>query len=170
MKIFSFLITLCVTLMLTGCEAQITEHIMATLTASAPTVTATPVATQAPASTVTLPPALTDTPTVPPLPSATPTPAGEPITYEGSYTYGFEIVSFKPCGVNGAWWVTGERAPMRDLYTRYTALTKTTQPIHVQLRGYVSERGIYGHMGGYEREFTLVEVLEARTIRPGDCR
>jgi hypothetical protein len=40
----------------------------------------------------------------------------------------------------------------------------------VQLRGLVSERGIYGHMGGYQREFYVQSVNEARAIQPGDCR
>jgi hypothetical protein len=146
------LIGLCCVLLSSGCEAQITAHVMATLTASAPT---------------SVPP--TRAPTVPPLPTVTPTLGGEPQEYSGSFTYGFEVISFKPCNSDEVWWLNGEAAAMSDLRTRYAAITKTMQPVHVQLRGLISERGIYGHMGGYQREFYLKDVLEVRAKQPTDC-
>jgi len=136
-----------------GCEAQITAHVMATLTASAPTKVP-----------------LTSTPTLPPQPAPTATLGGEPKDYAGTFRYGFEVISFKPCNSDEVWWLNGDAAPMIELRTRYEALTKKMEPIHVQLRGLSSERGIYGHMGGYQREFYLQDVLEVRAIQAGDCR
>jgi hypothetical protein len=148
----SLILGLCGLWLLTGCEAEITAHVMATLTASAPT---------------SVPP--TRTPTVPPLPTMTPTLGGEPKDYAGTFTYGFEVIAFKPCTSGEVWWLNGDVAAMIELRTRYTALTKTMQPVHVQLRGLVSERGIYGHLGGYQREFYLQDVLEVRAKQSGDC-
>ncbi len=147
-----FLLGLCCVWLLTGCEAQITAHVMATLTASAPTGVP-----------------LTPTPTIPPLPTDTPTPSGEPQEYAGSFSYGFEVVAFKPCGTDEVWWVNGEPAAMTDLRARYAALTKTMQPVYVRARGLISERGTYGHLGGYQREFYLQDVLEVRVKQSGDC-
>lgn len=151
-----YLIGLCCVVLSTGCEAQITAHVMATLTASAPTVAPT----QAPP---------TGTPTVPLLPTDSPTPSGEPKNYVGTFTSGFEVIAFKPCNSDEVWWVNGERVPMADLYARYATLTKRMEPVHVQLRGLISERGAYGHMGGYAREFYVQEVLEVRAVQPDDC-
>ncbi len=140
--------------LLTGCEAQITAHVMATLTAAAPTGTPAPTATS----------------TLPPTPTDTPMPSGEPKDYAGTFRYGFEVIAFKPCNSDEVWWLNGEGAVMTELRTRYEGLTKKMEPVYVQLRGLISERGIYGHMGGYQREFYLQDVLDIRAIQPGDCR
>ncbi len=145
-----FLLGMCCVCLLAGCEAQITAHVMATLTAAAPTVTPTP--------------------TIPPLPTATSLPSGEPQDYAGSFTYGFEVVSFKPCHRDEAWWLDGDAAALTELRTRYAAITQTEQPVHVRLRGLISERGVYGHMGGYQRQLYVQDILEVRAIQPGDCR
>ena len=136
--------------LLTGCEAQITAHVMATLTAAAPTASPTP--------------------TIPPLPSPTATLGGEPKDYTGTFTYGFEVISFKPCNSAEVWWLDGDAAAMTDLRTRYEAITQTMQPVHVQLLGLLSERGIYGHMGGYQRQLYVQDVLEVRPSQTDDCR
>jgi hypothetical protein len=151
-KYLAGLMGLCCLWLLTGCEAQITAHVMATLTAAAPTnVPSTP------------------TPTSPPLTSPTATLGGEPKDYTGTFRYGFEVISFKPCNSDEVWWLNGDAAAMTDLRTRYEALTQKMEPVHVQLRGLSSERGIYGHMGGYQREFYLQDVLEVRAKKAGDC-
>jgi hypothetical protein len=157
MKTFLFgLSGLCLIALVAGCvaqsEAEITAHVMATLTASAPTQVSP-----------------TRTPTVPPRPTITPTFSGEPQDHSGSFTYGFEVIAFKPCNSTEVWWLNGDAAAMSDLRTRYAAITKTMQPVHVKLRGLISERGTYGHMGGYAREFYLQDVLDVRAKQPGDC-
>ncbi len=148
-----WLLSGCVTIQVESPWEPVPPQVAATWTAMAP---------QTPAS--------TPTATIPPLPSPTPTFSGPPKEYEGTFTYGFEVIAFKPCNSNEVWWLNGEIAAMRDLRTRYGALTQKMEPVHVQLRGLVSERGIYGHMGGYQREFYLQGVVEARAIQAGDCR
>lgn len=138
----------CVTIHVESPWEPVPPEVAATMTALAPTPTAT----------------------IPPLPSPTPTFSGLPKDYEGAFTYGFEIIAFKPCNSDEVWWLNGEVAAMRELRTRYEALTKKTEPVHVQLRGLVSERGIYGHMGGYQREFYLQSVIDVRASQTGDCR
>ncbi len=114
--------------------------------------------------------ASTRTPTLPPMPTATSAPSGEPKDYAGTFRYGFEVISFEPCNSDEVWWLNGDAVPMALLRTRYEALTKKMEPVYVQLRGLISERGFYGHMGGYQREFYLQDVLEVRDIQSGDCR
>ena len=68
------------------------------------------------------------------------------------------------------WWLNGEGAALKDLRTQYEALNKRMQPVHVKLRGLTSERGFYGHLGSYQREFYLQAVLDVRDIQADDCR
>ena len=112
----------------------------------------------------------TRTATIPPLPSPSPTFSGPPKDYEGSFTYGFEIIAFKPCNSDEVWWLNGDLPPLKELRTRYEALTKKVEPVHVKLRGLISERGFYGHMGSYQREFYVQAVLDVRAIQADDCR
>jgi hypothetical protein len=142
------MLLMCVWL-ITGCEAQITAHVMATLTAAAPVVTPTP--------------------TIPPLPAPTATLGGDPKDYTGTFTYGFEVMAFKSCNSDELWWLNGDVDAMIELRTRYAALTKKMEPVHVQLRGLISERGNYGHMGSYQREFYLQDVWEVRAKEASDC-
>ena len=115
-------------------------------------------------------PQVTPTPTIPPLPSPSPTFSGPPKEYEGSFTYGFEVIAFKPCNSDEVWWLNGEVAALKALRTQYEALNKRMQPVHVKLRGLISERGFYGHLGSYQREFYLQAVLDVRDIQADDCR
>lgn len=115
-------------------------------------------------------PQVTPTRTIPPLPSPSPTFSGPPKEYEGSFTYGFEVIAFKPCNSDEVWWLNGEVAALKALRTQYEALNKRMQPVHVKLRGLISERGFYGHLGSYQREFYLQAVLDVRDIQADDCR
>ncbi len=129
-----------------------------------------PVPTSVAATLTAIAPRVTPTRTIPPLPSPSPTFSGPPKDYEGSFTYGFEVIAFKPCNSDEVWWLNGEGAALKELRTQYEALNKRMQPVHVTLRGLISERGFYGHMGGYQREFYLQAVLEVRDIQADDCR
>ncbi|CAG0980838.1 hypothetical protein GPROT1_02269 [Gammaproteobacteria bacterium] len=155
-----FLLALCGLWLLTGCIniyhespwEPVPPDVAATITAMAPTHSPTRAAT------------------IPPLPSPTPTFSGPAQDYAGTFTYGFEVVAFKPCNSDEVWWLNGEVTAMKDLRTRYEALTRKMEPVHVQLRGLISERGNYGHMGGYQRQLYVLELLDVRDIQPGDCR
>jgi len=96
-------------------------------------------------------------------------------TYEGQFIYGFEQSNFYPCGSDEVWWVIdGEE------YTRLTnevaalAIDDTTtsdscQGAFVVLRGIKSKKGSYGHMGVFDREFQLTEVIDVRCGTSDDC-
>ncbi len=93
---------------------------------------------------------------------------GSSDVWEGSFSYGFETVSFKPCGLAEQWWVTGDA--LQNLTQQYSQLTsKEYEPVYVRLRGKASELRTYGHLGAYAREFQVAQVLEARARRAGDC-
>jgi hypothetical protein len=112
----------------------------------------------------------TRTPTIPPLPTPSPTFSGFPKDYAGTFTYGFEVIAFKPCNSDEVWWLNGDGDALLDLRTRYEVLTHKMEPVHVQLRGLISDRGVYGHMGGYQREFYVQDVIDVRVLQADDCR
>jgi len=159
----AFLVGLGLALVLTSCiniyqapPNAVPTSVAATLTAIAPQSSPEPRATP--------------TATIPPLPSPSPTFSGPPKDYDGTFTYGFEIIAFKPCNSDEVWWLNGDLPPLKELRTRYEALTKKVEPVHVKLRGLISERGFYGHMGGYQREFYVQAVLDVRAMQADDCR
>lgn len=93
-------------------------------------------------------------------------------TYEGFYNAGFEVSAFIPCGSEEAWWITfhGNSSAGQEFSDRYAQLIdEEYEPIYVRLRGVRSDKGAYGHLGGYAREFELLEVIEMRHRREDDC-
>lgn len=93
--------------------------------------------------------------------------------YEGRFAQGFEDSPFEPCGLDETWLITfeGDDAVGRDFIERVTAVTRHANPMYVRLRGVPSPKGEYpGIFISYDRRFTLVEVLEVRAPRIGDCR
>ncbi len=94
---------------------------------------------------------------------------GSSLSYVGTYSWGFEVSEFRPCAANEKWWVTGSAG--EELVAKYRSLRNDTmyQRIFVKLRGTVSKTGQYGHLGAYEKEFDVSEVIDARNLRPGEC-
>ncbi len=94
----------------------------------------------------------------------------EPGVFEGFYTLGFEDSAFEPCARDERWWV----APVNEetaLNERYLAVYDQGRVrVFVRLRGERSRKGSYGHLGHYERQLTVSQVLDVRAARPGDCR
>jgi hypothetical protein len=89
--------------------------------------------------------------------------------FEGYYASGFEVSSFVPCGMTGnasygaGYWLTGTT----EFYDQYYALVQSSgfdptgyQSVYVRFKGELSPPGHYGHLGGYEREVTVTELLE----------
>jgi hypothetical protein len=83
----------------------------------------------------------------------------------GYYTVGWEEQSFKPCGGrsgvgdNGMWWVSNP-GPMMGAYRDLVEGDWGT--IFVTVRMDLSERGRWGHLGGYSRSVAVVELMDAR--------
>lgn len=75
----------------------------------------------------------------------------------GIYESGFEVDAFRPCNEDEAWWV----AEGEELRRRYReTVTRDYQPVYVVVRGEVGPRGAFGHMGAYDRELRVREVVE----------
>jgi hypothetical protein len=86
----------------------------------------------------------------------------------GLYSWGFEVSDFQPCGVDEKWWVVGS-AP--ELLSRYRALTSNVyEQVYARLKGIKSAPGHYGHLGAYDRQFEVHEILELRALQNGDCK
>lgn len=89
--------------------------------------------------------------------------------YEGIVTLGFEVVSFAPCRGSEQWWMTGGDG-FEELQSRYNGLTNLPyEPVYAVLKGERSGRGEYGHLGAYQREFEVREVVEVRLPEEGEC-
>ena len=102
------------------------------------------------------------------------TPDDDLVEVTGTFSAGFEISGMKPCGIMEHWCFGSS-----EFIARYEA-TVGLEPggsrvvtggggVFVRLRGRPSERGSYCHLGLSERTFEVVEVLEMRLRRPGDC-
>lgn len=91
--------------------------------------------------------------------------------FEGMYAYGFETSAFVPCGVKEAWWVTPTNGEVGQELTRAYDATVTEQyrSVFARVRGNLSARGAYGHLGAYQREITVNEILDIRLPQTGDC-
>lgn len=121
------------------------------------------------------------TPQVSAIPTATrsvPTPVANPDDmmsqdlFEGFYGFGFETSAFTPCGVKEQWWVTPANDEVgQELVRAYNATTSTqNRAVYARLRGKISANGTYGHLGMYNREFIVSEIVDLRAQQEGDCR
>ncbi len=87
--------------------------------------------------------------------------------HEGTYSWGFETNSFQPCGIFENWWVTGD---VNQLVTCHDSLAPGQyNPVFVRVRGMASPPGYYGHLGVYQREFYLTELLSCAPIDENPC-
>lgn len=86
--------------------------------------------------------------------------------HAGYYESGFEVESFRPCGESQAWWVTGGES-LRERYREIAAAPY--ERLYVVVRGTAGPVGRYGHLGSYQRELEVEEVLEIRRALPTDC-
>lgn len=92
--------------------------------------------------------------------TALPSPDG---SYRGRYTFGFEVGSLTPCGSPEQWWVTVETPVLRE------ALGERTATVYTEVRGDLSAKGSYGHLGQYARELVVREVVLTRLPTEKDC-
>ena len=100
----------------------------------------------------------------------------------GLFSEGFEMASFEPCGQQERWWLQsfgGEEDPfwaevwrLRDVYIAENNIKSAgyVSPVYyVEGRGTLSQKGQYGHMGWYQRQFFLTEVVEIRVATAEDA-
>ena len=92
-------------------------------------------------------------------------------TFDGLVTFGFEVSGFSPCDREEGWSVTGPAA--KELFGKYSEVVASGTeyvPAYARVRGELSRRGEYGHLGAYDREIEVREVLEVRPASPQECR
>jgi hypothetical protein len=88
------------------------------------------------------------------------------VVVEGRLTFGFETASFRPCQSSENW------LPLltTEMHARYDSLADAMyEPVFARLRGTVGPPGRYGPMGGNDREFHVVELVEMRKTAERDC-
>ncbi len=89
-------------------------------------------------------------------------------SWDGSVAFGFEVESFQPCSQDVQWWLTGEA--LVELHARYRDLgVEQYAPVYAKVNGTRSSKGKFGHLGAYEREFSVDEVVEIRHLADGEC-
>jgi len=90
----------------------------------------------------------------------------EAVTVSGIYTGGFEVRSFRPCDSTESWWLAD-----RIVNERYAERSTRNPDTYwqIQIRALVSPLGKYGHLGGYERCVTRVELISAVESQSNEC-
>ena len=90
---------------------------------------------------------------------------------EGYLSFGFEESAFRPCGVDEQWWVE-ESSRSIELIEAYRDVVGSQQDyvrVYARLIGSRSEAGSYGHLGAYDRIFTVSRIVDMRQVEDGDC-
>jgi len=96
-----------------------------------------------------------------------------PDVFAGRFESGFETSAFHPCGSEEQWWVTADSGAWARLHAppaRTDSGGYLEAVAFVRLRGRRSPRGEYGHVGAYDRELRVTEVLEVRPPAEAECR
>lgn len=96
--------------------------------------------------------------------------------YEGRYTFGFEGSNFNPCEYEGVWWVRGDLSKVWEFVEGKKEYESTWRPereegtVFIRCRANLSPKGKYGHLGAYEYQLNVEEILSVRKIADGDCK
>ena len=88
----------------------------------------------------------------------------------GYLSFGFEEAAFRPCGVDESWWVAAD--PEVELWDTYAAVAGDPLGyirVYARLVGSRSSLGRYGHLGAYDREFSVTAIVEMREVKGDDC-
>jgi hypothetical protein len=91
--------------------------------------------------------------------------------YLGYYTYGYEVSSFVPVGSRETWWLSGVTPCQEELLReqRQSAAGLHANPtIYVEVRGALTSKGKYGHLGNYSRELEVQQALACRRLWPDE--
>ena len=86
--------------------------------------------------------------------------------FEGFYAHGFEVESFQACDSAEDWWVV-DGAGLQEEHRQLGA--EQYAPIWAVVRGRLSEPGSYGHLGAYDRELSVEEVLAVAPASGARC-
>ena len=86
---------------------------------------------------------------------------------KGSYIYGHEVNSFKPCGTTAELWVVGEQNIMTKLENDYMRLTnKPYEEVFVSFKGKKLPKASDGFADDYLGQFQVigVEVVQKESL------
>ncbi len=83
--------------------------------------------------------------------------------FQGYYTKGFEVSSFTPDGIEEEWWLDGSIGKIvNQMIAPKNETSKIKSPAYIVVRGKLSPPGNYGHLGHYNRELVVEEVIEVK--------
>ena len=95
--------------------------------------------------------------------------------YKGTYVHSFEVSDFQECESGETWWLMGPAYPqirervidiirLEDGYAYFP-----NQPIYLEIKGTRSEKGSWGHLGGYVREIQAISITKIERRAPSNC-
>jgi hypothetical protein len=91
----------------------------------------------------------------------------------GSYVWGAEVNTFRPCGSSLVYWVNAADTAQFRLEREHQRLTSEPyEPVFVELCGEIGEVPFLyadGFAGDYDGMITLSCLGEIRALRPGEC-
>jgi len=91
-------------------------------------------------------------------------------TRAGSYVWGAEVNSFKPCGSDSVFWVLGPPGLLMTLRTAHDSLTtRPYEPIYIRVKGQESSQKTDGFAEETSGYFQITDILEIRRLGPGEC-
>jgi hypothetical protein len=90
--------------------------------------------------------------------------------FRGHYVTAFEVSIFRPCNSSEEWWLSGNLERLYQPGVLLESPATHSSECYVELRGRLAGPGSYGHLGRYQRELVVTEVLAARPASPGNCR
>ena len=89
--------------------------------------------------------------------------------FAGCYFFRFEHSDFRPQGSQERWWLGGNREEVTSRFVLSNPeVPPRKTPIFVVVDGDLSENGHHGHMGLWNRELTVRQVIEVREPREDD--
>ena len=92
----------------------------------------------------------------------------------GHYTWGHEVNTFRPCGSNQTFWVTGDRAVLQPLRDRSAAASqargKPYQPIYVEAYGVAEGKATDGFAADYDGTYRFTAARVVDNASPSDCQ
>jgi hypothetical protein len=90
--------------------------------------------------------------------------AGKSGEYSGVYSEGVEFSIFLPAEVSERWWLNGKLA-CPDLSALPVPSANGFYPaFFIVVKGAPSQKGHYGHLGMYDREFTVEKTVSCRRL------
>lgn len=89
----------------------------------------------------------------------------------GRVSFGFEEAGFRPCGSDEQWWIVGSDDNINELQQKWNDLgLPWYEHGYAEVKGERTSKGEYGHLGAYDRELDVKDILEVRLLKEGECQ